>query len=130
MIQDRAEYAAKLLNDHTHNCAQAVCAALADETEFTEEQLWLSTAGFGGGMGSGLATCGALVGAAVITGIKTRDKHASRYTSQILKQFQSSCGAVTCRDIKTGSPEGKALCSCENCVRNAVLAYGTVMGLE
>ena len=33
------------------------------------------------------------------------------------------------RDLK-GLTTGKELCSCADCVKNAVLAYGEVMGLE
>ena len=34
---------------------------------------------------------------------------------------QELCGATACRDLK-GIDAGKVLCSCDNCVRNAVLA--------
>ncbi len=40
---------------------------------------------------------------------------------KILPRFKELCGATICRDLK-GIGTGKILCSCENCVRNAVLA--------
>ena len=39
----------------------------------------------------------------------------------ILPRFKELCGATACRDLK-GIGTGKVLCSCDNCVRNAVLA--------
>ena len=37
--------------------------------------------------------------------------------------FAELCGATICRDLK-GIGTGKVLCSCEDCVRNAVLSAG------
>ena len=39
----------------------------------------------------------------------------------ILNDFQVNCGATVCRDLK-GIGTGKVLCSCDGCVKNAVLA--------
>ena len=40
----------------------------------------------------------------------------------IMPRFKELCGGATiCRDLK-GIDTGKVLCSCENCVRNAVRA--------
>ena len=52
-----------------------------------------------------------------------------RYSKEILAKFQQKCGATICREVK-GVGTGKVLCECPECVRNAVLALGEVMGIE
>ena len=42
--------------------------------------------------------------------------------------FCERCGAIKCKDLKTIT-NGKPLCPCEECVRNAVMIYGEVMGI-
>ena len=45
----------------------------------------------------------------------------------IMPRFKELCGGATiCRDLK-GIDTGKVLCSCENCVRNAVRAAGEAL---
>ena len=46
----------------------------------------------------------------------------------MLETFRDRCGATRCKDLKAIT-DGKPLCPCEECVRNAVLIYGDVMGL-
>ena len=41
--------------------------------------------------------------------------------------FQEKCGATICKDLK-GVETGAPLCPCPECVRNAVLALGEVLG--
>lgn len=54
------------------------------------------------------------------------DKHKRQGNAEKIKayhkSFQGKCGALICRDLK-GLETGEMLCSCEDCVRNAVLAY-------
>ena len=128
-IRERAEKAVELKTKGGYNCSQAVTAALADQTSLSEEQLKQVSAGFYAGMGNLEATCGALIGAGMIAGLKTEGNGTLRYTRQILERFQEKCGATKCRDLKS-IVDGKVLCPCEECVRNAVLSYGEVMGLE
>ena len=128
-IQERAEQAAQLKMTAKRNCAQAVTAVLADQTGMEEEQLRLASAGFAVGMGTLEATCGSLVGAVIAAGYATKGEGSVRMAKRILLDFKERCGAVTCRDLKEET-DGKPLCPCEDCVRNAVLAYGKVMGLE
>lgn len=123
-IEERAERAVGLRKAGLCNCAQAVAAVLCDQTELSEEQIKAVTAGFCGGMGTAEGTCGALVGAGAVAGLKTGGAATIRFTRAILSEFKASCGAVVCRDLKA------LPCPCEDCVRNAVLAYGRVMGLE
>ena len=88
-----------------YNCAQAVAVALAEETDLSPE-----------------ATCGALVGVSIVAGLKTEGKGTMAHSRKLLLNFAERCGAVTCKDLK-GIETGKVLCPCDECVRNAVLAY-------
>ena len=128
-IQERAEKAVELKTKGGYNCSQAVTAVLADQTGLTPEQLKQVSAGFCAGMGNLEATCGAVIGAGMIAGLKTEGNGTLRYTKQILEEFQKRCGATKCRDLKS-IVDGKILCPCEECVRNAVLSYGEIFGVE
>ena len=127
-IKERAERAVELKLRHGYNCSQAVTAVLADQTDLPEKQLRAVTAGFCVGMGNMEATCGALIGAGIAAGLKTEGKGTLKCTRRMIEAFRAACGAVTCRDLKS-KVDGKPLCSCEDCVRNAVLIYGEVVGL-
>ena len=127
-IQERADKAVQLKTMGGYNCSQAVTAVLADQTSLTEEQLRQIAAGFCAGMGNLEATCGALIGAGMIAGLKTEGNGTLIKTRQIQETFKDRCGAIKCKELKTVT-DGKPLCSCEDCVRNAVLIYGEVMGL-
>ncbi len=128
-LNERAEMAVQRKNSGKYNCAQAVATSLADQTDLQEEQLRQISAGFCAGMGNLQATCGALIGAGMIAGLKTEGQGTLKVTRQIQEAFGEACGAITCRDLKAVT-DGKPLCPCEECVRNAVLIYGRVMGLE
>lgn len=128
-IQERAQRAVELKTRGGYNCSQAVTAALCDETSLTPEQLKQVAAGFCAGMGNLEATCGALIGAGMIAGLKTEGNGTLMQTKKILENFRDRCGATRCRDLKS-VVDGKVLCPCEECVRNAVLSYGEVMNLE
>ncbi len=128
-LQERAEKAVTLKNTGGYNCSQAVTAVLADETGLSGEQLKQISAGFCAGMGTMEATCGALIGAGMAAGMKTKGQGTLKYTRQMITEFKKRCGAVTCKDLKS-MVDGKPLCPCEECVRNAVLVYGDVMGMQ
>ena len=128
-INERAEKAVELKASGRYNCSQAVTAALADETGLSEEQLWAVSAGFCAGMGNLEATCGALIGAGMVAGLKTEGNGTLGITRQIQEEFGKRCGALKCKDLKTVT-DGKPLCPCEECVRNAVMIYGEIMGLD
>ena len=127
-LSDRVGKAVQLKTSGGYNCSQAVTAALADQTNLTEEQLKQIPAGFCAGMGNLEATCGALIGAAMIAGLKTEGQGTLKITRQIQETFRERCGAIRCKDLKTVT-DGKPLCPCEECVRNAVVIYGEIMGL-
>ena len=128
-LEERADKAVELKLSGGYNCSQAVTAVLADQTSLTNEQLRQITAGFCAGMGNLEATCGALIGAGMIAGLKTEGNGTLKITRQIQETFRERCGAIKCKDLKTMT-DGKPLCPCEDCVRNAVMIYGEVMGLE
>ncbi len=127
-LNERAQKAVELKNSGMYNCAQSVTAALFDETNLTEEQLKQISAGFCAGMGNLEATCGALIGAGMIAGLKTEGKGTLAVTKKLQEEFGKRCGAIKCRDLKAVT-DGKPLCPCEECVRNAVMIYGEIMGL-
>ena len=79
-------------------------------------------------MGNMEATCGALIGAGMVAGLKTQGQGTLRKTRQIQEAFCDRCGSIKCKELKTVT-DGKPLCPCEECVRNAVMIYGEVMGL-
>ena len=128
-LNERAQKAVEMKTSGMYNCAQSVAVALADETSLSEDQLRQITAGFCAGMGNMEATCGALIGAGMIAGLKTEGQGTLGKTRQIQEEFASKCGALRCKDLKAVT-DGKPLCPCEECVRNAVMAYGEVMGLQ
>ncbi|WP_022763745.1 C-GCAxxG-C-C family protein [Butyrivibrio sp. XPD2006] len=128
-IEERAAKAVEMKTSGMYNCAQSVTVALADETGLSEEQLKQISAGFCAGMGNLEATCGALIGAGMIAGLKTEGKGTLGITRRIQEEFAGRCGAIKCKDLKTVT-DGKPLCPCEECVRNAVMIYGEVLGLK
>ena len=114
--------AVELRRRHICNCCQAVVAAIHNDP-----QLLNAASGFGGGMGCGLGPCGALIGAVIAAGDKTSGNGTTRLSRQIYEKFRERSGAVVCRELK-GLDTGTVLCSCDDCVRNAVEAWQEVMG--
>ena len=120
-INERMNYAA--LRKKEMNCCQAVLVAFADEAGRSEEDLLRLGSGFGSGMGTMEGTCGALVGAIMVSSLLSEKGAAMAASRAIMPRVKELCGATICRDLK-GIDTGKVLCSCENCVRNAVRAAG------
>ncbi len=121
-IEAKAQEAANL--KQYCNCCQAVLLALKDETKLSEDELMQLGAGFGLGMGNMEGTCGALVGAAIIAGFNSKLTRAD--VKKMTEDFKSRVGSIICGDIK-GRKTGKVLCSCPDCCKNAVLAYGEII---
>ncbi len=128
-LTERANNAVELKLSGSYNCSQAVTAVLADQTSLTDEQLKQITAGFCVGMGNLESTCGALIGAGMIADLKTEGNGTLKIARQIQETFRERCGAIKCKDLKTIT-DGKPLCPCEDCVRNAVMVYGEILDLE
>jgi hypothetical protein len=58
----------------------------------------------------------------MVLGLKKYDgKHMGKDAAALSRSFAAKCGAVLCKDLK-GIETGKMLCSCDDCVRNAVEA--------
>ena len=122
-IEARKEYAAERKKEM--NCCQAVLVAFADKLGKNEDELLRLGSGFGSGMATMEGTCGALVGAIMVSSLLSPDSEARNNSRAIMSRFKELCGATICRDLK-GIGTGKVLCSCEDCVRNAVLAAGDI----
>ena len=122
-IEARKEYAAERKKEM--NCCQAVLVAFADKLGKNEDELLRLGSGFGSGMATMEGTCGALVGAIMVSSLLSPDGEVRSNSRAIMSQFKELCGATICRDLK-GIGTGKVLCSCEDCVRNAVLAAGDI----
>ena len=119
-IQERQDHASALKREM--NCCQAVARAFADTVALDEATLSSLAAGFGAGMGTMEGTCGALVGAIMVAGLRSGGDGTMALSRKMLPRFKELCGGTTvCRELK-GIDTGKVLCSCDNCVRNAVLA--------
>lgn len=118
---DRAEKALEEKHQMGINCCQAVLLAYKNELGKNEDELLRLGSGFGGGIGCTEGTCGALVGAVMAASLTgNADTHKNRNAAQILQQFKNACGGETiCGKIK-GIQTGKAVCSCDDCVKNAI----------
>ena len=126
-IQERMDYAAQRKKEM--NCCQAVLVAVADQLGRSEDELQQLGSGFGSGMGTMEGTCGALVGAIMVSSLLAEKGSAMTASRAIMPRFKELCGATICRDLK-GIGTGKVLCSCENCVRNAVRATGEALAKD
>ena len=125
MLNERMDYAAQRKKEM--NCCQAVLVAFADKLGKSEDELLRLGSGFGSGMATMEGTCGALVGAIMVSSLLSPDGEARNNSRAIMSRFKELCGGATiCRDLK-GIETGKMLCSCEDCVRNAVLSAGEAL---
>ena len=124
-LDKRMDYAARRKKEM--NCCQAVLVAFADKLGKSEDDLLRLGSGFGSGMATMEGTCGALVGAIMVSSLLSAEGEARNNSRAIMSRFKELCGGATiCRDLK-GIETGKMLCSCEGCVRNAVLAAGEAL---
>jgi C_GCAxxG_C_C family probable redox protein len=114
------------LKECGYNCCQSVVDALSGEVEIDKETLHKLASGFSVGMGNMEGTCGSLIGAEMIAGLKSGGKGVFRISKRINENFRARSGAITCKELKS-KVDGKVLCPCEDCVRNAVKAYFEVM---
>lgn len=118
--QERAVELKSRTGDAHYNCAQAVACVFSEETGVDEDTLKRLGAGFGLGMGFMEATCGALCGAQMVLGLmKYQGRPIRENAAGLYQAFTEKCGASICKEIK-GVGTGKVLCSCDDCVRNAV----------
>ena len=89
------------------------------------------------GMGGMECTCGALSGAIMAAGLINSDGQLDspatkadtyRLSRELVKRFRQKCGSTVCRELK-GADTGEVLCSCQDCICNAVEAAQEVLGL-
>lgn len=120
---DRVEKA--LENHHKgYNCAQAVICAFADVTDYTEDQLFRLSEGFGFGMGT-QGTCGAVSAMVFLAGLKksrgvdaipeTNKKESYKLARELINTFEEKNKSIICKEIKDGN-----LRSCDGCIEDAV----------
>lgn len=120
---DRVEKA--LENHHKgYNCAQAVVCAFADVTDFTEDELFRLSEGFGFGMGT-QGTCGAVSAMVFLAGLKnskgvdaipeTNKKESYKLARELINTFEEKNKSVICKEIKEQN-----LRSCDGCIEDAV----------
>ena len=114
-IEERAAQAAAWKAAGQCNCAQAVLKAFEDRLPVDTDTLMKLGAGYAAGMGC------------MVAGVATDGKGTPRISKELLQNFQDKCGATLCKDLK-GMETGAPLCPCPECVRNAVLALGEVLG--
>ncbi len=122
-MTDRAEKAVELKLHGRCNCCQAVLLSFSDMLDAPDDLLMKAGACFGCGMGAFDATCGALCGAQMILGMK---KYSGKPLLADAKALHAGCGSTYCDELK-GLGTGKMLCSCEDCVRNAVRLTETAL---
>ena len=119
----KAEYAISL-HDKGYNCAQAVACTFCKEFGVDEQEMFKIAEGFGLGMGM-MEMCGALSGMMMIIGLansvgdleKGMPTKGATY-KQVMK-FKEKNGSYLCRELK-GVETGKVLCSCPQCIMDAV----------
>ena len=118
---DRKEVAVNLKHNG-NNCAQAVLLSYNDKINLSEEDLKKLGSGFGVGMGCMESTCGALVAANMILGMLNDGSMLTMKKSKVLlERFRELSKDTICKNLK-GVETGVMLTSCDDCVRNAVIA--------
>ena len=114
----RSEHGAEL--KRSHNCCQAVLLTFEDILPYDREALLILGSTFGSGMGGMMGTCGALVGGEMVLAMLSKQTQSvNAYSRKLFQRFEEKCGASRCIDLK-GVLTGHMLCSCEDCVKNAI----------
>ncbi len=119
-MNERAESAVKL-KQGKYNCSQAAALSCADLVDVSPEILSEVSSGFGGGMGGMESVCGALSGVVIIAGLLNEGKGSTPVAKKILESFRKRSVALLCKDLR-GIETGNVVCTCDNCVRNAIYA--------
>lgn len=128
-IQERAEKGAAYKAEGRYNCTRSVLASFSDIVKIDEKELAALTSGFVAGMGNMEGTCGALVGAIMVAGIISEGNGTLKYSRIIGDKFKELCGATVCKDLK-GIDGTHYLCSCPDCIKNAILALGCAFDID
>lgn len=126
-MSTKTEYAVQL-HKNGCNCAQAVACTFCKKFGIEEQEMFRIAEGFGLGMGV-MEMCGALSGMAMIIGLdnskgnveegsKTKGDTYKKIKMYVQK-FKEKNGSCICRELK-GVDTGKVLCSCPQCIADAV----------
>lgn len=119
-VEERVEKAI-FLKHNGYNCAEAILITYGDLINLDSKTLCALGSGFGSGMGGFKATCGALVGANIALGLlNTTDTKTKFISKDMVDKFIVQTGALNCEDLK-GIKTKKVLCSCEDCIKYAIL---------
>lgn len=117
----------KALNNHHngYNCAQAVLCAFSDITDFTEDQLFRLSEGFGAGMGATGEVCGAVSAMVFLAGLEkslgsdkipdTNKKESYKLAGELMREFEKKNKSYICSRIKE-----EQFRSCDGCIEDAV----------
>lgn len=128
MTKEERAHEAIIYKHSGYNCCQSVINAFADLLDADIDTLNNLASGFAVGMGGMEATCGALNGAVITAGLLKNGKGTMTYAREMHALFTKKCGASICKDLK-GRDTGVTLCSCDECVQNAVLTLCEVLEL-
>lgn len=128
MTKEERAHEAIIYKHSGYNCCQSVINAFADLLGADMDTMNNLASGFAAGMGGMEATCGALVGAVIAAGLIKEGKGTMTYAREMHAMFAEKCGASICKELK-GRDTGVMLSSCDECVRNAVLALCDVLEL-
>ena len=110
------------------NISNKLSEVLVKEFGIDEDEMFRIAEGFGLGMGC-MEMCGALSGMAMIIGLdnskgstkegsKTKGTTYKKIREQV-ERFVGKNGSCICRELK-GVDTGKVLCSCSQCIEDAV----------
>ena len=103
-----------------YNCTQSVLMAYKDKLNIKEEDILKLSSGFLLGMGNMKGTCGALIAANMLLGLLNESKkRMMTLSANLVDEFEKKSGALICSDLK-GIKTGKILCSCDDCIKNAI----------
>ena len=105
-MSTKAEHAAEL-HQRGCNCAQAVACTFCKEFGISEDDMFRIAEGFGLGMKH-----------IVFTDSRTKGDTYKKIRSKVEK-FKEKNGSCICRELK-GVETGKVLCSCPQCIADAV----------
>lgn len=111
---------------HGYNCAQAVICTFCKECNLNEADMFRISEGFGSGMALG-EMCGALSGMIMVISAINSNLENEKSTKpktyhdikEYINRFKDKNGSYLCRELKN-CKDGKILCSCKQCVIDAV----------
>lgn len=110
-----------------YNCTQAVLMAYKDKLNIKEEDILKLSSGFLLGMGNMKSTCGALIAANMLLGLLNESKkRMMTLSANLVDEFEIKSGALICSDLK-GIKTGKVLCSCDDCIKNAINSLENIL---